>query len=112
MPRKKARVGKSRTNERATVSAAFVHRFRGHEQVVENLQEMIAVVDRDYRYVTAIRAYMDYRGAKLEQIVGHSADEILSAGLFERIIKPKLDECFQNRVVKFQLSHESPRLGK
>ncbi len=69
-------------------------------------------MDRDYRYVTANRAYLDYRGAKLEQIVGHSAADVLSADLFEGTIKPKLDECFQNRVIKFQLSYQSPRLGE
>lgn len=80
--------------------------------MVENLEEMIVVMDRDYRYVTANRAYLDYRGAELEEIVGPSADEVLSADLFKRIIKPKLDECFQNRVAKFQLSYQSPRLGE
>ena len=112
MPRKKTSASKPRTKPRASDTGASANRFRGYEQLVENLEEMIVVADRDYRYVTANRTHLDYREAKLEQIVGRSAAEVLSADLFERIIKPKLDECFQNRAVKFQLSYQSLRLGE
>jgi len=73
---------------------------------------MIAVVDRDYRYRMANQAYLDYRGAQRAQIVGHLASEIVSPEMFQRFVKPKLDECFQqNRVVKFELTANSPSLG-
>jgi PAS domain S-box-containing protein len=112
MPRKKTQAGKPRTKRRAIITAAFLDHFRDYEQVVENLQEIIVVVDRDYRYVTANQAYLDYRGAQREQIVGRLASDVLSADLFGKVIKPKLDECFQNRMVKFELNYQSPRLGE
>jgi PAS domain S-box-containing protein len=112
MPRKKTQPGKPRTDRRADVTSAFADRSWGYEQVVENLDELIVVVDRDYRYVTANQAYLDYRGAQREQIVGRLASDVLSADLFEKSIKPKLDECFQGRVVKFELNHQAPRLGE
>jgi PAS domain S-box-containing protein len=112
MPRKKSRAVKPRTKGPGNVSAALLDRYRGYEQVVEHLEEIIVVVDRDYRYVMANQAYLDYRGAQREDIVGSLASEVLSADLFEEVIKPKLDECFQqNRVVKFELTAESPHLG-
>ena len=37
-------------------------RLREYERVVEGLEEMIVVVDRDYRYVIANRAALNYRG--------------------------------------------------
>jgi PAS domain S-box-containing protein len=79
---------------------------------VENLEEMIVVVDRDYRYVTANQAYLDYRGADPEQIIGHLSSEIVSAEVFEKAFKPNLDKCFQNQVVKFEVQHDTPRMGK
>jgi PAS domain-containing protein len=54
---------------------------------VGNLEEMIVVVDRDYRYVTANQAYLDYRGANPEQIIGHPSSEIVAAEVFETTFK-------------------------
>jgi PAS domain S-box-containing protein len=103
---------RSRSSDDAQVDPTITGRFREFEAVVEHLEEIIVVVDRDYRYVTANQAYLDYRGARREQIVGHLATEILKPEVFDREIKPKLDECFQqNRAVKFELTCESPRLG-
>ena len=113
MPRKKIGSGKTRTKPRASVTDASANRLSGYQQVVENLEEMIVVVDRDYRYVMANQAYLNYRGEQREQIVGHLASELLTPRVFEGAIKPKLDECFkQNRVVKFELTTDSPRLGE
>jgi PAS domain S-box-containing protein len=100
------------SSDDAQVAASITDSFREFEAVLERLEEMIVMVDRDCRYVMANQAYLNYRGAQREQIVGHLASDILSSELFEKAIRPKLDECFQqNRVVKFELTAESPRLG-
>ena len=39
-------------------------RLREYERVVEGLEEMIVVVDRDYRYLIANHAFLKYRGMK------------------------------------------------
>jgi PAS domain S-box-containing protein len=95
----------------AQVHPSPTDRFREFEAVVEHLEEMIVVVDRGYRYVTANQAYLDYRGETREEIVGRLATERVSPEIFEKAIKPRLDECFQNRVVRFELNYQSPRLG-
>jgi PAS domain S-box-containing protein len=103
---------RAESSDDAQVRPPTTASFRAFEAVVEHLEEMIVVVDRDYRYVMANQAYLNYRGAQREQIVGHLASEILDPQMFEKAIKPKLDECLQrNRVVKFELTAESPRLG-
>ena len=103
---------RSRRSDDAHIDPAITDRFREFQAVVENLEEMIVVVDRDYRYLMANQAYLDYRGAQREQIVGHLAREVVNPEVFEKTIKPKLEECFQNRVVKFELTYQSPRLGQ
>jgi PAS domain S-box-containing protein len=74
-------------------------RLLEYEKVVEGLQEMIVVVDRDYRYLIANRAFLDYRGLQLEQVVGHPGPGNIGQEIFEQVVKSKLDECFQGRVV-------------
>jgi PAS domain S-box-containing protein len=102
---------RSPSSDDAPVQPSPTGRFREFEAVVENLEEMIVIVDRDFRYLMANQAYLNYRGAQREEIVGHFAAEVVNPEVFEKAIKPKLNECLQNRVVRFELTYDSPRLG-
>ena len=55
-------------------------RLQGFEKAVEGLEEMIIVVDRDYRYLIANRASLNYRGMKREDVVGRRIAEIFEPG--------------------------------
>jgi formate hydrogenlyase transcriptional activator len=87
-------------------------RLREYERVVEGLEEVIAVVDRDYRYVIANRAFLNLRGMDKEQVVGRLVSEVIGNKDFETVFKPKLDECFQGKVVRYQMTYEYPKAGK
>jgi len=87
-------------------------RLREYEKVVEGLEEMIVVLDRDYRYVLANRAYLNRRGMHRGQLLGHSVAEILDKGVFETAVKEKLDECFQGKVVTYEKKCNYPQLGE
>jgi two-component system, cell cycle sensor histidine kinase and response regulator CckA len=82
------------------------------ERVVEGVEEMIAVVDREYRYVIANQAFLRYRGVTKEQVIGKRVAEILGPEVFEESIKERLDECFKGKVVRFDLQYPYPELGK
>jgi PAS domain S-box-containing protein len=96
----------------AQIPAANTDSFREFEAVVENVEEMIAVVGRDYRYLMANRAFLNHRGARREQIVGRLIADVLNPGVFESTVKTKLDESFQNRVVKYEMKYTYPDLGE
>ena len=85
---------------------------REFERLVEGLEEMAAVVDRDYRYVVVNRAFLDRRGMRAEQVIGHRIDEILNPGVFEAEVKGQLDQCFQGRVVQYEMRYRYPLLGE
>ena len=87
-------------------------RLQEYEKVVESLEEMIVVVDRDYRYLLANRAYLNYRCAEKEQIIGHSVAEIVDKDVFETVTRKKLDECFEGKVVSYGLKYTYPKLGE
>ena len=87
-------------------------RLQKYEKVVESLQEMIVVVDREYRYLIANQAYLNYRGLEREQVVGHLVPELTGREIFERVIKSKMDECFQGRVVKYELALTHAKRGR
>jgi len=87
-------------------------RLREYEKAVEGSEEMIVVVDREYRYVLANRAFLNHRSLRREQVIGHSVPEILNQGVFETVVKEKLDECFQGKVVTYELKYKYPKLGE
>ena len=87
-------------------------RLREYEKVVEGLEEMIVVLDRDYRYVLANRAYLTRRGMQTEQLLGRSVAEILENGVFETAVKARLDECFQDKVVTYEKKYSYPKVGE
>ncbi len=87
-------------------------RLQEYVRVLEGLDEMIAVVDRDYRYLIANQAFLKYKEIKREQVIGHLVDEVLGKKTFDTVIKPKLDECFSGKVVRYEMRLTYPQLGE
>jgi len=87
-------------------------RLREYERVVEGLEEMILVVDREYRYVIGNRAFLNYRGMKTEQVIGHRVNEVVHPEVFNALVKEKMDECFQGKVVEYSMKYSDPPLGE
>ncbi len=86
-------------------------RLKEYEKVVEGLEEMIAVVDLDYRYLIANCAFLSHRDMGRGQVVGRVVTEILDKKIFENDIKQKLDECFQGKVIKYEMKYHYPKFG-
>jgi PAS domain S-box-containing protein len=87
-------------------------RLLEYEQVVEVLGDRIIVVDREYRYVIANAAFLNYRGFEKEQVIGHTVAEIVGKESFEADIKERFDECFQGKVVRHEVKYRYPKLGE
>ncbi len=81
-------------------------RLREYEKALESVEEMIAVVDRNYRYLLANRSFINIRGMKREKVVGKCVYEVLREDYFVETIKPKLDEAFQGKIVKYETSYQ------
>ena len=86
-------------------------RLREYEKALEGLEEMIVVVRRDYRYLMANHAFLKYKGATREQVIGHSVAEVLEKKAFEDVVRPRLDECFRGNVVRYEMQLEHPGMG-
>ncbi|HXY47901.1 MAG TPA: PAS domain S-box protein [Terriglobales bacterium] len=87
-------------------------KLREYEKAVEGLEEMIVVVDREYRYLIANRRFLNARKMTREQVEGRFANEVLNRGVFEAVVKEKLDECFQGKIVRFEMKYSYPELGE
>jgi len=87
-------------------------RLREYERAVEGSGEMIAVLDQEYRYLIANNQFLKMRNMTREQVVGRFAHEVLHKGFFEAVVKAKLDECFQGKVVRYETKYAYPELGE
>jgi PAS domain S-box-containing protein len=87
-------------------------RLREYERAVEDAEEMIVVVDREYRYLIANRKFLKMRNMTREEVVGRLVPDVVNEGFFETVVKPKLDESFQGKVVRYETKYTYPQLGK
>jgi len=88
------------------------YKLQEYERAVEGLEEMIVVVDREYRYLIANNKFLKMRNMTKEQVVGRLAHEVLNKGVFEAVVKEKLDQCFQGKIVRFEMKYTYPELGE
>jgi PAS domain S-box-containing protein len=86
-------------------------RLQEFERVVESLEEMIVVLDREYRYVIVNQSYLNYRKLTKDQVIGRLASEVMGPGMFESIVKEKLDECFHGKIVNYEHTNEYPGIS-
>ena len=87
-------------------------KLREYEKAVEGSEEMMAVVDQEYRYLIANRKFLSQRNMTKEQVVGHLVPEVLNKGVFETVVKEKLDECLRGNVVRYEMRYTYPELGE
>src|SRR5216684_3031530 len=95
-----------------TVRKRSEERLREFERVVENLEEMIFVLNREYRYVIVNRAFLSHWGMTKDQVVGRLVAEVLDPEVFKSVVKHKMDECFQGKVVNYEITYRYPQIGE
>jgi len=81
-----------------------------YRKVIECSQDLICVIDRDYRYRMANGAFLKYRRLKLEEVVGHTAAEVLGADVFAGI-RSHIDDCLAGRPAAFEMENDYPGKG-
>ncbi|GFO66445.1 hypothetical protein GMLC_00240 [Geomonas limicola] len=78
-----------------------------YRQAVEGSNDMVSVVDRDYRYLMGNRAFLGYLGLERHQLLGKTVAEVMGAPRF-RELKPYLDACLAGDSVSFEQQTRSP----
>lgn len=86
-------------------------RLREYQRVVEGLEEMIVVVDRQYRYLIANTAFLNFCAMSAKQVIGHFVEEVVGKDVFAATVKEKMDQCFLGKVVHYEFTYDSPNLG-
>src|SRR4051794_5894073 len=86
-------------------------RLQEFEKAIEGVQEMILVLDRDYRYLIANETFLRYTGRKRDHVLGRTVSEIVGPDIFQSL-KPKMDECFKGKPVQFEFRKKYVNRGE
>ncbi len=81
-------------------------------QVVSTVPHPIAYVSSDYRYLAINDVYLDLFDVPRDHILGRPVAEVLGGELFEREIRPRLDQCLAGEEVRHEMLITFPRGGQ
>jgi len=87
-------------------------RLRHYEIITASVDDLMAIIDSDYRYLAVNDAYCIAYAQPREFIIGKSANEIVGEDVFEKLQKPEIDQAFSGRVIQFNSWHSFPGWGE
>ena len=88
------------------------NKLREYERAVEGAEEIILVVDREYRYLIANREFLRRHNLDQGRVIGHFIYDFMPKDTFEYVVKPHLDECFHGKVTRYEMKYTYPELGE
>ncbi|MCP4118269.1 MAG: PAS domain S-box protein [Desulfobacteraceae bacterium] len=105
-------LGWGKSLERQTIPSENKDRlFEEYEKVLESTPNMVCVVDREYTFRMVNHAYLAYRGAKRDEVIGRKAFELLPENVFNQTVRSFLEKSFKGERVKYEMEYAHPDKG-
>ena len=101
-------IGAVEMTEDITARKKAEETLRHYERAVEGSVDLVAGVDRDYRYFLANEAFLKYERRSREEIIGRTAPEVLGESVFEKDVKHHVDRCLEGQIVRYEMVHDGP----
>ncbi len=86
--------------------------LREYKKAVDGSSDLITAIDKNYNYLFANNAFLEYFQSKRDEIEGHTLEEIFNKEMFESVIKPYFDKCLKGQSVNFEMEYDYPKSGK
>ncbi len=85
--------------------------LRRYEFMVNTSKDWHTLINRDYTYEAANKAFCQAHNMELEDIIGITLSRMWGRKAFETLIKEKLDRCFGGHEVNYETWFEMPSVG-
>ena len=85
--------------------------LRRYEVIVASSTDLLALFDKEYRYLAVNSAYLKAFGKTREEVVGHTATEVMGEKAYVEIIKPHGDRCLSGEKVGYQKQFDNLAAG-
>ena len=82
------------------------------EFIANTSKEFMTLIDKDFVYRAANKAYLHAHGKKLEDVLDKSVLEIWGKKLFEKTIKPAITDTFNGHEIEYESWFSFPALGQ
>ncbi len=82
--------------------------LRRYQQIVSSTSDLMAFVDRSYRYQAVNDAYLQAYGKTRHQVVGRHMREVHGKGLFDEHLRMSIDRCLRGEEVRIQSWFDFP----
>ena len=86
--------------------------LRKYEQIVARSNDLMSLIDSDYRYQAVNESYMSAYGVVHEQVIGRHVKDIIGQKMFDTTIKARLDRCLSGEEIHYRQWFDYPILGR
>lgn len=83
-----------------------------YKHIVSSSTDMMALIDNQFKYLAANKAYMDAHNLTSEKLIGQSVSEVFGEKFFKTVIKAHAEKCLSGEKVNYQDWFEFPTYGK
>lgn len=81
-------------------------------QALEAADDLIAVVDKDYKYLHVNKSFADFYGKKASDIIGQTVFGLVGKEIFENKLKKDFEKCFKGERRRIVVERDYPKAGK
>jgi PAS domain S-box-containing protein len=86
--------------------------LRKYASIVSATSDLMSFIDKNYIYQAVNKAYSIAHQKKIEEIVGKSVTDLHGTEVFEKIIRPEIDNCLAGEQVAYAAWFDYPGLGR
>ncbi|TFF99608.1 MAG: PAS domain-containing sensor histidine kinase [Promethearchaeota archaeon] len=83
-----------------------------YKMAIEGSDNIIVAITKGYRYLFVNQTFLDYNNLVRENVVNHKVEDILGKDIFQNIIKPQVDKCFNGNKISYEMQKTYPNLGE
>lgn len=86
--------------------------LRRYEHIVSSSTDMLALLDKQFTYLAANKAYVEAFKLTLKQLIGNTVAKVFGEKFFNTVIKPNADRCLGGEKVNHQNWIDFPAYGR
>ena len=83
-----------------------------YEYIVSSSTDMLALLDKQFNYLSANKAYMNAFNFTSDQLIGKTVTEVFGEEFFNSVIKPNADRCLGGEEINYEDWFDFPAFGK
>ena len=85
--------------------------LRMYEKIVSATNDMIALMDTNYRYILVNESYVTVFGKNKDELIGKTVENLFGQEMSSKL-KPKLDLCLKGETTVFETWYNYPQAGR